>query len=96
MQQVRPILESPPTDAPALGYYRHYKGGVYQVLGIARHSETYEWMVLYRPATKNPTDQDYWVRPLAMFSEVGTFNGLLQTRFTPLSDTETVSLLAGL
>lgn len=54
------------------GRYRHYKGKDYLVIGIARHSETEEELVVYR--------QDYgehglWVRPRAMFSEVVTVDG---------------------
>ncbi|ODC05116.1 hypothetical protein BFW38_01645 [Terasakiispira papahanaumokuakeensis] len=49
-----------------MGRYRHYKGAEYQVLGLARHSETEEWLVLYRPCYG---DQGYWVRPYAMFVE---------------------------
>ena len=45
--------ESPPplTALPAtpLGHYRHYKGGEYDVIGVARHSETLEPLVVYRP-----------------------------------------------
>ena len=39
---------SPPPDTP-LGLYRHYKGGEYEVLGVARDSETQELLVVYRP-----------------------------------------------
>ena len=39
---------SPLPDTP-LGLYRHYKGGEYEVLGVARHSETHEPLVVYRP-----------------------------------------------
>lgn len=48
------------------GRYRHYKGREYQVLGVARHSETEELLVLYRPLYGR---QDLWVRPLEMFKE---------------------------
>lgn len=39
------------TDLPStpLGQYRHYKGGAYEVIGVARHSETHEALVVYRP-----------------------------------------------
>ncbi len=67
------------------GRYRHYKGGEYQVLGIARHSETDEELVVYRPLYG---EQGLWVRPLAMFLEsVHTEQGL-QPRFLPLSGAE--------
>ncbi len=48
------------------GQYRHYKGNDYQVLGVATHSETGEFLVVYRPLYG---DYDLWVRPLAMFTE---------------------------
>lgn len=48
------------------GLYRHYKGKHYEVLGIAKHSETEEYLVVYRPLYG---EQGLWVRPLAMFEE---------------------------
>ena len=48
------------------GRYRHYKGGEYTVLGIARHSETEELLVAYRPEYG---ERALWVRPLSMFVE---------------------------
>jgi hypothetical protein len=49
------------------GRYRHYKGREYQVLGVARHSETEEELVVYRPLYGKG---ELWVRPLQMFLEV--------------------------
>jgi hypothetical protein len=54
------------TSDPPPGRYRHYKGNEYEVLGVARHSETHEEMVVYRPLYG---DGGLWVRPKAMFSE---------------------------
>lgn len=48
------------------GIYRHYKGNEYEVIGCARHSETEEWMVVYRTLYG---DFSLWVRPLSMFTE---------------------------
>lgn len=48
------------------GLYRHYKGKYYEVIGIAKHSETGEEVVVYRPLYG---EQGLWVRPLAMFDE---------------------------
>jgi hypothetical protein len=64
-----------------LGRYRHYKGGEYEVVGVARHSETLEPLVVYRPLY-NQTG--LWVRPYAMFLEHIELNGKLQPRFAPL------------
>lgn len=51
------------------GLYQHYKGNFYQVLGLCRHSETLEEMVVYRGLYG---DYGLWVRPKAMFE--GTIN----------------------
>ena len=51
---------------PPLGIYRHYKGNLYQLLHIARHSETEKPLAVYRALYG---DYGVWVRPLAMFTE---------------------------
>lgn len=57
----------PPLPAgPAPGRYRHYKGLEYRVLGLARHSETLEPLVVYQPLYDG---HGWWVRPAAMFAE---------------------------
>lgn len=61
-----------------MGKYRHYKGGEYEVLDIARHSETEELMVVYRPLYG---DRDLWVRPLDMFRESVEIDGISLPRF---------------
>jgi hypothetical protein len=65
-------------NEPVPGRYRHYKGGEYQVVGVARHSETDERLVVYRPLYN---DTGLWVRPLAMFLETVTVNGRAVPRF---------------
>lgn len=50
---------------PQPGIYRHFKGGEYELLSVARHSETEELLAVYR-ATAAP--EDIWVRPLDMFT----------------------------
>ncbi|MCA8985290.1 MAG: DUF1653 domain-containing protein [Planctomycetaceae bacterium] len=60
------------------GRYRHYKGREYIVLGIARHSETEEELVVYRC---DYGDRGLWVRPLAMFRETVVVEGQLRQRF---------------
>jgi len=52
---------------PALGVYRHYKGNRYELIGIAKHSETCEDMAVYRALYG---DGGLWVRPLRMFAEM--------------------------
>ena len=68
-----------PLPATPLGRYRHYKGGEYEVIGVARHSETHEPLVVYRPLY-NATG--WWVRPHAMFFERVVVAGVAQPRFT--------------
>lgn len=60
------------------GRYRHFKGGEYRVEGVARHSETGEELVVYRPLYG---DRGLWVRPLSMFQESVRHEGRLQLRF---------------
>ena len=60
------------------GLYRHYKGGLYKVIAIARHSETQEDMVVYRA---KGDEHQLWVRPLEMFREKVKVEGKLVPRF---------------
>lgn len=60
------------------GIYRHFKGGEYQVHGIARHSETEEELVVYTPLYG---EGGLWVRPLSMFLETVLRDGCEQPRF---------------
>ena len=60
------------------GRYRHYKGHEYTVIGIARHSETMEELVIYR---QEYGDNALWVRPKQMFLETVEVNGLVVQRF---------------
>ena len=69
--------------SPRPGRYRHFKGGEYEVLGVARHSEGLEDMVVYRPLYN---DTGLWVRPLSMFTEHVERDGKIQPRFTFLND----------
>lgn len=68
-----------PLPLTPTGRYRHYKGGEYEVLGVARHSETLEPMVLYRALYG---EGGLWVRPHAMFFESIEFDGVRQPRFS--------------
>lgn len=66
-----------------LGTYEHYKGHQYEVLGVSRHSETYEEMVVYRAQYGS---QDLWVRPLDSFLENVTLpDGKVVERFRLIS-----------
>jgi len=71
----------PPTP---LGRYRHYKGGEYEVIGVARHSETQEPLVVYRPLYNA---SGWWVRPHAMFFEDVSIDGVVSPRFAPVDPT---------
>ncbi|CBL01532.1 Protein of unknown function (DUF1653) [Faecalibacterium prausnitzii SL3/3] len=65
------------------GRYRHFKGNEYQVLGVARHSETEEEMVVYRALYG---EGGLWVRPAAMWLENVTRDGVTQPRFTYIGE----------
>lgn len=65
----------------APGRYRHYKGGEYEVVDVARHSETLEPMVVYRALDGA---KGLWVRPAAMFVEQVEVAGQVCPRFAPL------------
>ena len=62
------------------GVYRHHKGQYYQVLGVARHSETLEEYVMYKALYKNKLGA-LWVRPKTMFLEEVVVNGKKLPRF---------------
>ena len=64
----------------AKGIYRHYKGNLYEVLGVARHSETMEPMVVYRAMYG---DCAVWVRPAKMWDEAVDIGGKEVKRFEP-------------
>ncbi|MBI3520404.1 MAG: DUF1653 domain-containing protein [Bacteroidetes bacterium] len=65
------------------GLYKHYKGNIYEVIGVAQHSETLEKMVVYK-ATYQPEGENLWVRPESMFTESVILNGTKVKRFTKL------------
>ncbi|ACM34161.1 protein of unknown function DUF1653 [[Acidovorax] ebreus TPSY] len=76
--------ELPPLVCTPPGRYRHYKGGLYEVLGTVRHSETLEPMTLYRALYG---EQGLWVRPAAMFNGTVVVDGLEQPRFAACAGT---------
>jgi hypothetical protein len=69
-------LPALPYAAP--GRYRHYKGNLYELIGVVRHSETLEPMVLYRPLKGDGTQ---WVRPYQHFFSQVLVDGQWQPRF---------------
>jgi hypothetical protein len=68
----------PPLPPIAPGRYRHYKGLDYEVMGVARHSETLEALVVYRPLYN---DSGWWVRPYEMFTGTLEVDGVVRQRF---------------
>ena len=66
-----------------LGKYRHYKGNLYEVIGLATHSETLEPMVVYRALYG---DFSIWVRPACMWNENVQVDGKRVFRFTYIEE----------
>ena len=66
-----------------LGKYRHFKGNEYEVIAIAKHSETLEEMVVYRALYG---EGGFWVRPLSMWTETVERDGKTFPRFTYLGE----------
>lgn len=64
-----------------LGKYKHYKGGEYEIIGIAKHSETLEELVVYRALYG---EHQIWVRPLGMFLGEVEIDGKIIPRFSPI------------
>ena len=65
------------------GRYRHFKGNEYEVIAVAKHSETLEEMVVYRALYG---DGGMWVRPASMWNETVERNGKIYRRFTPIDE----------
>lgn len=75
MNSSRPL---PPLPSLPNGRYQHHKGALYDVVGVVRHSETLQALVLYRPLAGDGT---LWVRPFDMFVEQVEVQGHLTPRF---------------
>lgn len=76
----------PPMGPPIVtGLYHHYKGGRYDVLGVVRHSESLQEMVLYRALYG---ENGLWVRPRAMFESTVEVNGTTVARFARVADVD--------
>ena len=78
-----PIWITMPANTATIspGRYRHYKGNEYEVIGTAKHSETLEPMIVYRPLYG---EGGLWVRPAAMFAENVVIDGQSVPRFTQI------------
>ena len=66
-----------------IGRYRHFKGGEYEVLYVAKHSETMEETVVYKALYG---DGEVWVRPASMWNETVERDGKTYKRFTFIQD----------
>ena len=66
-----------------IGKYRHFKGNEYEVLYIAKNSETLEPMVVYRALYG---EKDVWVRPASMWDETVERDGAVYKRFTYIGE----------
>ncbi len=76
---VKPTIEK--------GIYQHYKGGIYEVLEVACHSETLDWYVVYESRErKNQGLPSLWIRPYDMFVETVTVDGQVTPRFKKIED----------
>lgn len=73
----------PLPNEPKPGLYRHYKGNEYRVLGLARHSETLEPLVVYQALYG---ERGTWVRPAVMFVETVEVGGKRLARFARVGD----------
>lgn len=76
--ETSPQLEQRERTSMQLGLYEHYRGNKYRVIGLCRHSETLEELVVYQALYG---DYGLWVRPLAMFQETITHDGKEMPRF---------------
>lgn len=79
-------------EEPAIikkGIYRHYKGNLYEVIGMVRHSETSEELVLYKALYETRFGKDsLWVRPAYMFTENIFYQGAEMPRFRYIEDSQ--------
>lgn len=74
--------------APQAGLYRHYKGNDYRVVGLARHSETLEPLVVYEALYG---ERGLWVRPAAMFVGHVEHDGRRVPRFRRIEPADTAA-----
>ncbi len=71
------------------GYYRHYKGGLYELIAVACHSETLEWYVVYQSLERKSQGlPSMWIRPYDMFVETIKFDEKTVPRFEKVDSDE--------
>jgi hypothetical protein len=89
-----PSREAPTlTKAPPRpGLYRHFKGGEYELLSVARHSETEELLAVYKSVADRDT---IWVRPLEMFTELVEHADAKLPRFAPIAGSSKIRSRVG-
>lgn len=73
------------------GLYKHYKGSVYEVVGVAKHSETLNDLIIYRLVGS----EVLWARPINMWNEGIMSNGILVPRFQKLEEQNEPTRAAG-
>lgn len=86
-----PLVSAQYLDMPKelkIGRYKHYKGNLYEVVGLATHSETKDRLVVYRALYDSPEfgKNALWVRPLAMFLETIEIDGQEVPRFAYIEE----------
>ena len=81
-KEVLPRFSAIAKSIVAGSLYEHYNGLRYKIVGVARHSETLEELIVYQALYG---EGDLWVRPLSMFLEHVVINGQSQPRFKPCS-----------
>lgn len=76
------------------GFFKHFKGNIYEVMGVGKHSETGEELVVYRGLYDSPHGYGaIWIRPVAMFLETIERDGKTMRRFAPISTEEAIEIL---
>ncbi len=70
------------------GIYKHFKGGIYEVMGVGRHSETLEEMVIYKSDSETFGKESLWARPASMWFEHVEKDGYSGPRFTFIKPVE--------
>ena len=77
------LFEIPPLE---IGLYEHYKGNRYRVLGVGRHTEADEYLVVYSPVEQVSGKPAIWLRPYDMFIETVEANGEVIPRFRKIKE----------